>query len=143
MNTILLATDADWLADEVSAALLDATTKVSRVKGGRGISAVVAEVSPELIVLDMQMGSQGGVATCLNLRQDMETARLPETPILLLLDRQADVFLARESQADAWLVKPLNPLQLKRQAEGLLAGAGREAASGNGSAITSNSAAES
>ena len=46
---------------------------------------------------------------------------MPPVPILLLLDRDADEFLAKEAGADAWLVKPLNPLQLRRTAEELLA----------------------
>ena len=32
----------------------------------------------------------------------------------MLLDRQADVFLAQRSGADGWLVKPLDALRLKR-----------------------------
>ncbi len=123
-----MATDADWVAEEVFAALLDTETKVSRVKSGREISAALGAVAPDLIVLDMQIGSKGGMATCLDLRHDMEAGRVPQTAIMLLLDRQADQFLARESGADAWLVKPLNPIVLRRQAEELLAG--RVAAAG-------------
>lgn len=121
MGSILVATDADWVAEEVSAILLDAKTQVSRVKSGREISAAVDAVSPELVVLDMQIGSKGGIAACLDLRQDIEAGRAPEMAIMLLLDRQADEFLARESGADGWLVKPLNPILLRRKAEELLA----------------------
>jgi len=32
----------------------------------------------------------------------------------MLLDRDADEFLARRSEADAWLVKPINPMALAR-----------------------------
>lgn len=101
--------------------MLDAKTQVSRVKSGREISAAVDAVSPELVVLDMQIGSKGGMAACMDLCQDMEAGRVPAMAIMLLLDRQADEFLARESGADGWLVKPLNPILLKRKAEELLA----------------------
>ena len=40
--------------------------------------------------------------------------------ILMLLDRRADLHLARRSAADAWLVKPLDPLALKRAVRDLL-----------------------
>jgi DNA-binding response OmpR family regulator len=41
----------------------------------------------------------------------------------MLLDRQADVHLAKRCAADAYLVKPLNPLSLKRAARAILASA--------------------
>ena len=48
--------------------------------------------------------------------------RLPDTAVLMLLDRQADVFLARRSDADGWLVKPLDAFRVRRAADALLAG---------------------
>jgi len=42
-------------------------------------------------------------------------------PILLLLDREADRFLARRSTADAMLVKPIDPGTLRRTVKRLLA----------------------
>jgi DNA-binding response OmpR family regulator len=35
-------------------------------------------------------------------------------PILILLDREADVHLAKRSGADGWLIKPLNPIRLTK-----------------------------
>ena len=40
----------------------------------------------------------------------------------MLLDRDADVFLAQRSHADGWLVKPLDAFRLRQAAEALLAG---------------------
>ena len=40
----------------------------------------------------------------------------------MLLDRRPDVFLARRSGAEGWLVKPLDPLRLRRAAAALLDG---------------------
>jgi DNA-binding response OmpR family regulator len=42
--------------------------------------------------------------------------------VLMLLDRQADVHLAKRSAADAWLVKPFDPLTLQRAVRDVLAG---------------------
>ena len=39
-----------------------------------------------------------------------------------LLDRTADVHLARRSGADGWLVKPLDPLRLRKAVRTVLAG---------------------
>ena len=40
----------------------------------------------------------------------------------MLLDRHADVFLARRADADGWLIKPLDSFRIRRAAEALLAG---------------------
>ncbi len=40
----------------------------------------------------------------------------------MLLDRRADVFLARRSEAEGWIVKPLDPLRLGRAISTMLAG---------------------
>lgn len=117
-----MATDADWVAEEVSAALLGAGIQLSRIGSGRELAVALGEVAPDLVVLDMQIGSKGGFACCMDLRQDIEAGRAPEVAILLLLDRQADEFLAQQSGADGWVIKPLNPLVLKRTADELLAG---------------------
>ena len=40
----------------------------------------------------------------------------------MLLDRRPDVFLARRSGAEGWLVKPLDPIRLRRAVTALLDG---------------------
>jgi DNA-binding NarL/FixJ family response regulator len=42
--------------------------------------------------------------------------------VLILLDRRADVFIAKECDAEGWLVKPLDPLRLRKAAAALLDG---------------------
>ena len=122
MPDVLIATDADWIFDEVDAALSDEQRRVVRVRRGRDVSAAAQQFEPELIVLDMQIGNMGGIATALNLEQEFEDGSTPEAPILLLLDRPADVPLARRWGVDGWLVKPLDSLRLRRAAQALVSG---------------------
>ncbi len=122
LRTILIATDADEVLDEVDAALADDATRVMRVRAGRDVLAAVREVEPDLVVLDLQIGNMGGVATALGLRNEESAGRLEQTTILMLLDRTADVFITQQASADGWLVKPLDSLRLRRAAEALLAG---------------------
>jgi DNA-binding response OmpR family regulator len=68
------------------------------------------------------MGNMGGMAVCLELRLDESYMDIPHVPVLMLLDRRPDVFLARRSGAEGWLVKPLDPLRLRRAATALLDG---------------------
>lgn len=122
MATVLLATDADWLFDEVDAALADETTTVHRVRAGRMVLPAVKELDPDLVVLDLQIGNLGGVATSLALRQEEDMGRLEPRKVVMLLDRQADVFMAQMARADGWLVKPVNSVRLRRAARAVLAG---------------------
>lgn len=122
MTEVLVATDADAVFAEVEAALVDETTSIVRVRGGQEVAGAVAESTPDLVVLDLQIGNMGGIATCIHLRHEAGAGRLPEVPVLMLLDRQADVFLARRSDAEGWVVKPLDAFSLRRAATAILAG---------------------
>ena len=73
-------------------------------------------------MLDLQIGNMGGIAACLNLRHEEGDGRLPHVPVLMLLDRGADVFLARRSDAEGWLIKPLDAFRLRRAASALIVG---------------------
>mgnify|MGYP001826579557 CR=1 FL=1 len=121
---ILLATDADWIVDEVTAALGGPDTSFTVCREGRAVTGVVADREPDLAVLDLQVGSMGGMAIAMAMRLDESAGNLPHAPILMLLDREADVFLARRSGADGWMVKPLDALRLKRAALAVKAGEG-------------------
>jgi DNA-binding response OmpR family regulator len=118
---VLLATDADSLAEDVFAALADEDMTVSRVRAGVDVRPAVTELKPDLVVLDMQIGNMGGVAASIDLRLEAEAGRVPDTRILMLLDRDADQWIARQAQADAELVKPVDAFRLRRAAMALLA----------------------
>jgi DNA-binding NarL/FixJ family response regulator len=73
-------------------------------------------------VLDLQIGEMGGMAVTMALRLEESGGRLPHVPVLMLLDRRADVHLARRSGAEGWMVKPLDPLRLRRAVRAVAAG---------------------
>lgn len=122
VTDVLLATDADWIFDEVAAALIDPDTTIRRVRAGAHVVPAAAAQPPDLVVLDLQIGNMGGVAVSLNLRLEESKERLPHIPVLMLLDREADLFLAQRSDADGWLFKPLDAFRLRRAARALLDG---------------------
>lgn len=119
---ILVATDADEVFNGIDAALADATTQVERVGAGREVLAAVRALAPALVILDLQIGNMGGVATCMGLRNEESFGRIDPQNILILLDRQADVFIAGRSGADGWLVKPLNSLRVRKAVQQVLSG---------------------
>lgn len=122
MPTILLATDADRILDEVDAALADDTTTVYRVRRGIDVLTAIDRLAPDLVILDEQIGNMGGFATCLAIRNAESVDRIPITAVLVLLDRAHDSFQARRADVDGWLVKPLDAVRLREAAAVLLAG---------------------
>ncbi len=117
-----MATDSDSTFNEVDAAFASGSTTVSRLRAGRRVRAAVIDQDPDVVVLDLQIGSMGGMATCMDLRLEEGAGRLDRRPILLLLDRDADVFIAQSSGADGWLIKPVDAGRLRRAATALEAG---------------------
>ena len=122
MTTVLLASDADWLIEEVRSALSDPGTEVTVVRAGADVRNAVSSQSPELVILDLQIGNMGGMATCMDLQLEIGAGRIADVPILMLMDRSADVYLARQAGAQGWLVKPLDSFRLKVASVKLLAG---------------------
>jgi DNA-binding response OmpR family regulator len=121
MPLILVAADADWVHDEVRAALVGPGYEVVAVWDGMAVTPTVVRLRPDLCLVDMQIGNMGGFAVAKDLRLEESADRAPHVPILLLLDRSADVFLARRAAVEAWLVKPVDPGTLRRTVRKLLA----------------------
>jgi CheY-like chemotaxis protein len=124
---VLLAMDADWLVTDIVAALGGPDTSFTVCADGRRVSDQVATVAEQgdaydLVIADLQIGSMGGVAVTMALRLDASAGSLPAVPVLLLLDRVADVHLAKRCGAEGWLVKPLDPVRLRRAAHAVAAG---------------------
>jgi DNA-binding response OmpR family regulator len=119
---ILLATDAGWIVDEVTAALGGPDTSFTVCRDGRAVAGVVAQRVPDLAVLDLQVGSMGGMAIAMALRLDESVGAVPHVKVLMLLDRHADVYLAQRSGAEGWLIKPLDALRLQQAAAAVMKG---------------------
>jgi DNA-binding response OmpR family regulator len=119
---ILLATDANWIVDEVLAALGDDDVHFTVCREGRAVAQQVEERLPDLAILDLQIGSMGGMAVTMALRLDESAGVVDHVPVLMLLDRRADLHLARRSGAEGWLIKPLDALRLRRAADAVAGG---------------------
>ncbi len=121
MPIVLVASDADWVRDHVRGALCGPGFELIEVDRGHDVRQVVADRTPDLALVDLQIGNMGGMAVSLDLRLEESGGRLPHVPILLLLDREADRFLGRRSTADGMLVKPIDAGTLRRTVKTLLA----------------------
>ncbi|HVE94841.1 MAG TPA: response regulator [Acidimicrobiales bacterium] len=125
MAVILVASDASFIHDELRAALAG-EHEIVPIAGGRSVRQAVVDQRIDLAILDMQMGSMGGIATTMDLHLEESGGRIEHVPVLLLLDRRADVFMARRAEAEGFLVKPISPLKLRKAVREILAGKGYE-----------------
>ena len=121
VSTIVVAADAKWVRDLVKSSCTSPDQEVIEVTRGQDVRDIVGKRNPDLVVLDMQIGNMGGLAVAIDLRLEGSAGRIPDTSILLLLDREADRFLAKRAAADAELVKPLDAGTLRRTMKRLLA----------------------
>ena len=112
-SVLLVATGSDQTYEEVDAAL-SGDYKVVRLYAGADVVDAIHLHDPAVIILDLQIGNMGGVAACLEIRLESKAERIPMQNVFLLLDREADVFLAQEAEADGWVVKPIDPLGLRQ-----------------------------
>lgn len=118
---VLVAADGAWVRDQVRAALLGRNLEVIEVSRGQDVRNAVSELHPDLVILDMQIANMGGIAVAIDLHLEASADRLPSVPILLLLDREHDRFIASRAAADAELVKPIDPGTLRRTVKQLIA----------------------
>lgn len=85
-------------------------------------AAVISEVDEggwDLLVLDGEAGVAGGMGLCRQVKD--EVYRCP--PVLVLIGRPQDAWLASWSMADAVVSHPLDPIEVQRAIGGLLRGA--------------------
>ncbi|MGH9102181.1 MAG: response regulator [Acidimicrobiales bacterium] len=119
---ILLVSDERTVRDEVRSVVEGLGLPVKELSRGAAVTPAAKEAPFDLVVLDLQIGNMGGMAACMDLRLEESADRLPHLPVLMLLDRRADVFLARRSGAEGWIVKPLDPIRLRKAVRAVLWG---------------------
>lgn len=108
MSRVLVVADDPWVVSEVHAALSIGANEL--IDHGDPATAAVAagDESVDVVVVDLQVAAMGGMAVARSVRDLDEPV-----PVVLLLDRQADTFLAGRSGANAWVVKPFTTSALR------------------------------
>lgn len=119
---VLIATDSTDVAAEVASVLPESEFQTIVVDSGPDVLKVAQQTALDLVIVDLQIGNMGGFAISLDLRLEASGNRLPEIPVVLLLDRRADVFLARRANARGWVMKPLDPIRLRKAIRTVLDG---------------------
>ena len=111
MSRILVVADEPWVRNEVHAALSEPGIELTDHPDPESVASVAAEGGVDVVIVDLQVGSMGGMAVTRALRGSRP--RDAAIPVILLLDRAADAFLAGRSGADAWVLKPFSATELR------------------------------
>ena len=120
MPKILVVADTPWVRNDVHAALSLPGYELRDHSDPRTLTDMVQEFGPDVAVIDLQVASMGGMAMARALREASLAPDFPEVPVVLLLDRGADAFLAKRAAAVAWVQKPFDAADLRGPVEGVL-----------------------
>ena len=106
MPRILVVTDTPWSHDQVRAALTDTGIELVHHEDPTTVTEAIAKGRYDAVLADLQIGSMGGMAVTRSVREAAALGDLPQIPVVLMLDRSADAFLAKRAGAAAWVAKP-------------------------------------
>src|ERR1019366_9879327 len=108
---ILLADDSVTAQNMGRRILSEAGYEVVTVNNGPAALKKLAELSPDLVILDIYMPGYGGIEVCQRIKENLETSNIP----VLLTVGKLEPFKAEEARrvrADAHLVKPFEATEL-------------------------------
>lgn len=111
MPKALLVADTAWVANEVLAGLSMGGWEITVTDDPETAADEARSLEVDVVVIDMQVGSMGGMAIIRDIRAAFQDGGRPRT--VLLLDRSADGFLARRAGADAAVIKPFEASELR------------------------------
>jgi two-component system, OmpR family, response regulator MprA len=116
---VLIVDDEDMVRVSLRRVLESEGFEVSEASNGEAALGCVAEVRPDLIVLDILMPGMDGIEVCRRLRADPFTAKLP---ILFLTakGRREDVARGLDAGGDDYLIKPLDVVELPARVRAML-----------------------
>lgn len=111
MPNALVVADGSWVTNEVRSALSVGSWHIEEINDPRRVTDRIEESRVDAVVIDMQVGSAGGMAVIRAIRQATDPSTRPR--LVLLLDRSADEFLAGRAGADAAVLKPFDAPELR------------------------------
>ena len=113
MKRALVVTDAAWVSNAVHAALPEPDYRLVDLDDPAAAASVAVAESVDVVVVDLQVGAMGGMAVTRLVRDETGSAADPGIPVVILLDRAADSFLAKRAGARAWVTKPFSAHEIR------------------------------
>lgn len=123
-GSVLVVSRDERIAEEARLGF-DKDLEVVHARDAREALSLLRTFVPSCVIVDIHTGSAGGVG----LSRDMQDlAHLRDVPILMLLERDQDRWLAGQAGADAIRTKPLGTSELVDEVTRLIASATNDAA---------------
>lgn len=113
---VLVVSDDDRVRDEARFGFIPAL-EVELARDARDALSQMETGVPAVVVIDIHTGSAGGFALCKDMDQDR---RLQDVPVLMLLERDQDVWLAKQAGAELIRTKPIDTTDLVADALSLI-----------------------
>ncbi len=113
MIRILVVTDVPWVRNDVSAALNAPDYELVELDVPEMAAGMMTSGDMDVALIDLQVAAMGGMAITRSIRDRAELAGRAQPPVVMLLDRGADAFLAGRAGASSWLTKPFTAHELR------------------------------
>jgi DNA-binding response OmpR family regulator len=98
----------------LQAGLVSPDREVLIVEDGENIVTLAQARSPDVVIVGSSIGQMGGFGVCRELKMLADTGDITEPKVIVLLERDADGWLAEWSRSDAHLTKPVDQAELDR-----------------------------
>ncbi len=110
---IIVVADEAWARNEVHAALTEPDYSLIDHDDPATTQELLDAEQPDALVIDLQVASMGGMAIARELHQQAALNEVESVPVVLLLDRSADSFLAKRAGVAGWVTKPFTAHDLR------------------------------
>ncbi len=88
---------------------------------GKVALTLARERQPDAVVVAASLTQMGGFAVSREVKTSVDLGEIREPKVVVLLEREADVWLAGWSRCDGWLVKPVDPVDVAELVSSLVA----------------------
>ena len=109
---IVVADKDPYDLQALQATLVGPNREVLIVGDGENIKTIASSRSPDIVIVGSSLGQMGGFAVARELKMLADTGDITEPKVIVLLEREADAWLAKWARCDAFLTKPVDPSEV-------------------------------
>lgn len=109
---VVVADKDPYELQALQASLVGPDREILIVNDGENIITIARQRSPDVVIVGSSLGQMGGFAVSRELKMMSDNGEIREPKVVVLLEREADAWLAKWARADAWLVKPVEAAEV-------------------------------
>ena len=96
----------------IRGALESPDTEVFTATDGAVVVHLTQQHEPHAVVVGASLGRMGGFAVSREIKTLSELGKITEPWVVVMIEREADSWLAAWSRCDAWVLKPVDPIDV-------------------------------